>query len=255
MLTLKVDGVGTTIQASKQLLRCQLCGNKKEIFSMEGVSEQRATTPFHYYFKSQWRGGKKHCKCEEIFGVFFVFFLILYVRKGSDKTCLRICAEHDRKHALNNIRSFPCCFSSFTKNIWTFYLYFPHIKRNRSSCRVAFTAPMWWAQTVKFPSMQAYLWALSISYTHPSTFKHLQKKRAGIQKDITPSRSSRRTVHFLHLSPPAISSSSSSSPSHLPSLPFCWPDKGRSLHHRPPLISHLLWSKGQAKAQLQLGWL
>lgn len=38
---------------------------------MEGLSEQRATTPFHYYFKSQWRGGKKYCKCEEILGVFF----------------------------------------------------------------------------------------------------------------------------------------------------------------------------------------
>lgn len=40
-----------------------------------------------------------------------------------------------------------------------------------------------------------------------------------------------------------------------PPLPSCWPDKGRSLHHRPPQISHLLCSKGQAKAQLQLGWL
>ena len=34
-----------------------------------------------------------------------------------------------------------------------------------------------------------------------------------------------------------------------PPLPPCWPDKGSSLHQRPPRISHLFYWKGRALAQ------
>lgn len=151
-------------------LRCRLCGNEKGICSMEGLSEQRATTPFHYYFKSQWRGGRNCCKCEEILGFFFLFFSnsVCQKRIKTKPVCGSVQNVTGNTHWLT-LEAFHVDFLHLPKNYGCFSCIFPHIKRNKSSW-VAFTAPIEWAQTVKVPSMQAYWWAL-VHYL-PSS-KHL----------------------------------------------------------------------------------
>lgn len=75
---------------------------------MEQLNEQRATTLFHYYFKSQWRGRKTAANVKKTLVFFFFFSKFRVSEKDQTNPVCGSVQKNDRKYALNDVRSFPC---------------------------------------------------------------------------------------------------------------------------------------------------